>query len=64
MAINQVITASDDWMVTLWDIAAGCEVTTLALDTEARRVAISPDGSMIVAGDGAGDVYAFGLKGS
>lgn len=58
---REILTASEDWTVTLWDVEAGAEIATLALDGEAREIAVAPDGVTVVAGDGGGDVYAFRL---
>jgi WD40 repeat protein len=58
---RELLTASEDWTITLWDFEAGTEIATLALDYEARKIAAGPDGLTLVVGDGGGDVYAFRL---
>ena len=56
---DQILTASDDWTISLWELAIGSEVATLALDRPARVATLNPDGRVFLCGDHGGDVYAF-----
>jgi hypothetical protein len=52
-----VISASDDGTLTMWDLAMGQQLASVALETGAQCVAGAPDGVSIVAGDEMGSVY-------
>ena len=59
---KELLTASEDWTVTLWDFIAGKEIATVGLDSEAREISVSADGTLMLVGDGAGDIYMFRVQ--
>jgi WD40 repeat protein len=51
-------TTLPDGMVSVWDLKAGSAVARTWLDSEPTSLAVCPDDKTLVAGDGAGNVYA------
>jgi WD40 repeat protein len=58
---HRILTASNDWTVSVWDLDAGVELATVAIDGAASVATVSPDGQTFLCGDQGGDVYAFQL---
>jgi WD40 repeat protein len=53
---DRAVSASYDGTVRVWDLENGKEMAVLRLDGIVTAFACSPDGSALVAGDGAGNV--------
>jgi predicted nucleotide-binding protein len=54
---RHMISASEDKTLRVWDIQSGKEIALLNADASTTSCAVSWDGRMIVAGDGAGNVH-------
>jgi WD40 repeat protein len=54
---RRAVSASEDRTLKVWNLATGREVATIALEGALNCVAITPGGTVIVAGDEAGNVY-------
>ena len=54
---RRAISASYDRTLKVWDLHSGSEVAAITLEGALWSVAVAPDGTTILAGDAAGNVY-------
>jgi WD40 repeat protein len=61
---RRIVSAGRDGQVRVWDRATGRELAALATPAEFTRCCVSPEGTMIVAGDRAGQVHFIRILGA
>jgi WD40 repeat protein len=54
---HRAVSASQDRTVRVWELKQGVELITLSLETVCTSMAWSPDGTVLVIGDGIGNLY-------
>jgi WD40 repeat protein len=52
-----VVSASDDQTLKVWELQTGRELATVALENVPQSVAVAPDGTTVLVGDEAGNLY-------
>jgi len=51
------VSTSDDHTLKVWELQTGRELATVALENAPQSVAVAPDGTTVLAGDEAGNLY-------
>lgn len=58
---DRAVSASWNYTVRVWDLGTGRPQAVLRLDSVVARLAVTPDGRRLLAGDGAGSLFCFHL---
>jgi len=59
---KQVVSASDDHTLKVWDLHSGEEIATFTGESNILCCAVAPDGLTIVAGDNSGRLHFLRLE--